>query len=106
MKLIRVVRRGRCGNSGKRNLAPGFREGKTVNLKEHKPQQKLHTLVEAKIIDSVAHIWGTMHKIHANINAAKTNTVVTSKMKMVTGWGPDKISLVKGYTPRLSEEVD
>ena len=47
-----------------------------------------------------------MHKIHANINAAKTNTVVTSKMKTVTGWGPDKMSLVKGYTPLLSEEVD
>ena len=47
-----------------------------------------------------------MHKIHANINAAKTNTVVTSKMKMVTGWGPDKMSLVKGYTPLLSGKVD
>ena len=47
-----------------------------------------------------------MHKIHAKINAAKTNTVVTSKMKMVTGWGPDKMSLVKGYTLLLSEAVD
>ena len=33
---------------GKENLTPGFCEGKTVNLKEHKPQQKLHTLAEAK----------------------------------------------------------
>ena len=47
-----------------------------------------------------------MHKIHANINAEKTNTVVTSKMKTVTRWGPDKMSMVKGYTPLLSEEVD
>ena len=47
-----------------------------------------------------------MHKIHANINAAKTNTVVTSKMKTVTERGPDKMSLVKEYTHLLSEEVD
>ena len=47
-----------------------------------------------------------MHKIHANINAAKTNTIVTSKMKTVTGRGLDKMSLVKGYTLLLSEEVD
>ena len=47
-----------------------------------------------------------MHKIHANINAAKTNTIVTSKMKTVTGWGPDKMSLAMEYTPLLSEEVD
>ena len=33
---------------GKENLTPGFCEVKTVNLKEHKPQQKLHTLAEAK----------------------------------------------------------
>ena len=43
---------------------------------------------------------------NAIINAAIINKAVTSKMKTVTGRGPDKMSLVKGYTPLLSEEVD
>ena len=34
------------------------------------------------------------------------NTAATSKMETVTGRGPDKMSLVKEYTPLLLEEVD
>ena len=60
----------------------------------------------SQIIDSpyklrVLHISHT-HKYMLH----RTNTVVTSKMKMVTGRGPDKMSLVKEYTPLLLEEVD
>ena len=36
----------------------------------------------------------------------RTNTVVTSKMKMVTGRGPDKMSLVRGYILLQLEAVD
>ena len=40
------------------------------------------------------------------INAEITNTTVTSKMRMVTGQGLEKMSLAMEYTPPLSEEVD
>ena len=43
---------------------------------------------------------------NAIINVAIINTTVTSKMKTRTGRGPEKMSLVLGHTPLLSEEVD
>ena len=100
------MRRGRCSNSGKRNLTPGFCEGKTVNLKEHKPQQKLHTLVEAKIIDSSHKSEVPCISYNVIINAEITHTAVTSKMRMVTGQGLEEKSLVVERSPLLSEEVD
>ena len=43
---------------------------------------------------------------NAIINAEITNTTVTSKMRKVTGRGPEEKSLAMGYTPLLSEVVD
>ena len=42
----------------------------------------------------------------AIINVAIINTAVTSKMKTVTGRGPEKTSPVLGHTPLLSGKVD